>query len=176
MRMNTSLVLACGAVVAAGVIGAGSAWAGTTAPAARARAATVRVCDARQLEVSILDVEPGMSHLDYTVQVRNMDVKDACRIPKGLAMTIIADAGPVATVHRDGPVRPVVLGARKTATTYLTTLASADTLPRGARCSAYGFLQVKVPGARTDALTMDTTDTKIRSCGEISASPLTLDR
>jgi hypothetical protein len=148
---------------------------GSGAPAAKLAAvekaaakgkAKVTDCDARQLEVTAVDAEPGMNHIDIELRFHNVDVKYSCRIPgqPKIQVTSRTTLKALATTPGFGTGKAVTLGANKSSTMYLRTDSSGAPVPGGVKCTAPGFLKITLPGKAVHTVTTDTTDKNFVAC------------
>jgi glucose/arabinose dehydrogenase len=177
-KLPVMLVAATAAALSGGV-----AMASTHAQAARPvavqpaakRTDKLTDCDARQLKVTAADGEASMHHVDIELRVRNLDVKNSCRIPgqPKVQVTSRTTLKPMATTPGFGTGKAIVLGPDTSATMYLRTDSSAAPVPGGVTCTTPGFLKITLPGKAVHRETTDTSDYNFVACGGLNIeSPL----
>jgi hypothetical protein len=138
------------------------------------RAAPINDCDAFGMEITAVDTEPGMGHLETELRVHNINVGDSCRLPGGLRVSIVdrKTGRPVASARTAGRATTVVLGPNASAAMLLRTQASVANLPAGQKCSSPGYLAITLPGRAAHRVTAEAGDRNYVSCGGLTLSAL----
>lgn len=142
--------------------------------AERTTAAKPAVCDAFQLQATTVDTSAGAGSVTSELRITNLDVRNACRLPGRLRVTLDNNGQTVATAKaaKDSNTT-VVLGAQKSVTAVLKTANGAGNLPAGQTCTRPGRIMITLPGHPRHATFPESTNTTLRSCGGLTLSTLT---
>jgi len=180
MRYGVPLMAAA---AAAAILTGGVAMASTqsgptkTVGSSRTASASRSACDAYQIDFSTVDAEPGTGHLDITLRIQNLDIKDSCTIP-GLPKIALFDAKTGKTVANTsgfGSGSGITLRPKQSATMMVRTLLSGAPVAGGAKCTPAGLLELILPGKVAHNSTPDSKEQQIIVCNGLQIeSPPTL--